>query len=171
MNIVLIGMRATGKTTIGNMLSRSLKRDFIETDELIAKKSGRSISDLVDTFGWNYFRDLESQIVQEASLQDEVVISTGGGVVLRDENVIALKRTGFIVLLNAKIDTLVQRMKNNADRPPLTGAQTMRDEIVQILKERSLLYKKTCDVRVSTDEKNTKEVEQAILEIIKEKHI
>lgn len=171
MNIVLIGMRCTGKTTVGRLLAQSVHRDFIEIDELIAKKSGHSIADLVRVFGWEHFRDLEALIVGEVAHRSDAVISTGGGVVLRNENVNTLKRSGFLILLTASVDAMVQRMGNTADRPPLTGKQKMRDEVVEVLNERRLLYEKACDVRVSTDKKSPTEVEQSILEIMKEKHI
>ncbi len=171
MNIVLIGMRGTGKTTIGNMLSQSLKRDFIETDELIAKKSGRTIADLVNTFGWNYFRDLESRVVQEVSLRSDAVISTGGGVIMRDENVNELKGNGFLVLLTANIDTMVRRLAHDADRPSLTAKQTMREEISEVLRLRKSQYKKACQVQIATDDQSLDAVVQKILEIVKERNI
>ena len=164
MNIVLIGMRGTGKTTVGQLLAQSLKRDFVETDELITKKSGLPIAEIVEKHGWEYFRDLESQVVQEISTLDNAVISTGGGVVTRKENVHALKTNGLVILLTATIDTMEKRL-TGAKRPPLTTQQTIRQEIEEILKKRKVLYEKASDIRISTDDQAPQIVAEKIMKL------
>lgn len=164
MNIVLIGMRATGKTTVGQILANTLKREFIETDELVAKKSGYSIAEIVEKHGWEYFRDLESQVIQKISTMNNAVISTGGGVVTRKKNIESLKTNGLLILLTATVDTMEKRL-NGTRRPALTSKQTIRQEIEEILKKRKTLYGNASQERISTDDQNPQEVVVKIINL------
>ena len=96
MNIVLTGFMGTGKSAIGKALAKKLKMSYLDTDELIEKREKDSISAIFDKRGEEYFRSLETKMVKEVSVFDDYIISTGGGVVLREENLVALRRNAFI---------------------------------------------------------------------------
>lgn len=100
MNLVLIGMMGCGKSTCGRLLAQSLGRRFVDTDALIEQRQGRSISDIFAAEGEAYFRDLESAVIRELSQQNDLVIATGGGAILREENAAALRSSSFVVWLN-----------------------------------------------------------------------
>ena len=125
MNIILIGFRGTGKTTIGKLLAKQLGKEFIDADVYLEKKEGMSIKDVFKKGGETLFRDIESKVITELSLLDNKVIATGGGAVLREENVKNLKRHGIIILLDADANTLHKRIQRDSHsqqrRPNLTA--------------------------------------------------
>jgi len=168
-NVVLIGMRGSGKSTIAKLLSQKLNKQFVELDELIVKRVGLSISEIVEKYGWDFFRNKESEIVQEISETFGMVISTGGGIVTRPQNVDALKKNGVFVFLNASLKTLVKRMGDDSNRPFLTNAKTRHEEIEKLLKERESLYRKAADKIIETDNLDPNKVTATILLNIKEK--
>ncbi|HRC45434.1 MAG TPA: shikimate kinase, partial [Nitrospira sp.] len=101
MNLVLIGYRGTGKSTVGKMLARKLGRTVVSTDAEIVKRAQLSVPEIVKQFGWEHFRDLESAVCRDFAARDQLIIDTGGGAILRPENVEALRRTGPLVWLTA----------------------------------------------------------------------
>jgi len=115
MNIVLIGYRCTGKTSVGRLIAHKLGRRFVDTDDLITEKSGCSINEMVKEKGWPYFRDMEKAVIKEVSAQDNLVIATGGGAVTSDINMENLKANGFIVWLDADINTVKRRLKGEVN--------------------------------------------------------
>lgn len=140
-NIVLIGMRGSGKTTIAKLLAERLGWQVIELDAEIEKKTGMSIKEMVAQHGWDYFRDRESEVVKEAATLENVVISTGGGVVLRPENVTALKQNGICIYLKAPAEVLIQRIGGEASQlPRLTESVSMAEEMKKVLEVREPLY-------------------------------
>lgn len=166
MNIVLIGPRASGKTTVGRILSSRLGRPFQDTDELIEKSEGISIGDIVRLYGWPYFRNREKEIISDISENDNLVISVGGGAVLEPINRERLKRNGFIVWLNAELNILIKRMLKDPSKlknsPTLTGKGTIH-EFKEVLLERERLYESISDLRVDT---SYLEVEEVVCRII-----
>ncbi len=166
MNIVLIGYRCTGKSSIGRRLADILEWRFVDTDELLEKKLSMSISEFVSEKGWNEFREAEKGIIREISDLDNSVIATGGGVVLNEDNMKILRKNGWIVWLRADPETIKQRMlkdKKNV-RPSLKGTDPI-DEIKEVLKERAFLYQRNSDLSLNTDNSS---VEELCDEIIKE---
>lgn len=163
MNIVLIGMRGVGKTTIGKEVAKKLGRQFIEMDDIIAQKAGMTIAQIVKKHGWKYFRELESEVTKEVCQLDNVVISAGGGVVEQEENIKNLKRKGKTVLLTGSADTLVLRIRPNSKRPLLTAAKTMREDIKTVLQRRDKLYHDAADVIIHTENKRINEVIEEVL--------
>jgi len=153
MNIVLVGYRCSGKTSVGKVLAHKLNRDFMDTDALIEANEGCSIEEIISKKGWNYFRELEKQIVREVSEKTNLVIATGGGVVLDDENVINLRKNGWVVWLNAEAEVLKDRMGNDQRsgniRPSLTGKDPL-EEIREVLDLRMPLYEKAGDFIADT---------------------
>lgn len=164
MNIVLIGMRGSGKTTVARLLSQKLKKEYIEMDEMVVQKLGMSIPKIVEKHGWNYFRDVESEITKEVSQKDNKIISTGGGVILRSQNVEALKKNSKLFWLKADVDTLLQRIEDDPNRPALTNKQSQKEEIEEILKQRESLYHKAADFIIETEGKTVEEVIENIIE-------
>jgi shikimate dehydrogenase len=166
MNIVLIGMRGSGKTTAGRILARKLGRELVEMDELIAKRAGLSISEIVKKYGWEKFRDIEEQVTSEVAEQDNIVNAAGGGVVTREKNIQELKRNGISVWLKAGVDTLLERLGEDSQRPLLVG-KTQREDIEITLRQRKTLYQKAADLTIDTENKTPEEVAGAIIKSLK----
>ena len=168
MNIVLTGYRGTGKTSVGKALSKRLGNGFCDTDNYIEDKAGRSISDMVATEGWDFFRQKEKEAIREVSSFQNYVIAAGGGAVLNPENVENLKKNGTIVLLEAEIKTVIERMrcdeKTEQQRPSLTG-KDLYTEIEEVLESRMPIYQKAMDFSVDTTSKN---IERVVDEIVQE---
>jgi 3-phosphoshikimate 1-carboxyvinyltransferase len=150
-NIVLIGMRGSGKTTVARELARRLGIRRLDLDEIMARKLDLSTPEIVGKYGWGYFRDQEAIIAKEMSAMSDTLISTGGGIVLRPENVAALRQNGIVILLKASVDVLVQRLRDSTDRPPLTNQKSLRAEIEQVLRERQRFYEEAADIVIDTD--------------------
>jgi shikimate dehydrogenase len=161
MNIVLIGMRGSGKTAVGRILAQKLGRELIEMDELIAQKAGLSIPEIVARHGWERFRDLEEEIVAKLSKRDNIVNATGGGVVIREQNVSRLKQNGLLVWLTANVDTLLQRIGEDESRPLLKG-KTRREDMEITLAERQPLYRKAADIAIDTEGKTPEAIAETI---------
>lgn len=162
-NIVLIGMRGSGKTTVAKLLSQKLNKQYVELDELIAKRVGLTIPKIVEKYGWDFFRNKESEIVKEVSSNNSKIISTGGGIVIRPQNIDALKKNGIFVLLDASLETLIKRVGKNPNRPVLTNKKTLRKEAEEILKQRDQLYRKAADEIIDTDFLNPDEAVDKII--------
>ncbi|MCR4280819.1 MAG: 3-phosphoshikimate 1-carboxyvinyltransferase, partial [Candidatus Kaiserbacteria bacterium] len=168
-NIVLIGMRGGGKTTVGRLLAGTLKREFVELDELVEKQAGMSIPEIVEKHGWEYFRDMESEIVQKVSSKHGAVISTGGGVIIRPENMAALKENGYLIFLSTPVEILASRIEHDLNRPSLTGASSPEKEIATVLAERKKLYEAVADVVLKAGNLTPTEKADIILQKLKEK--
>lgn len=110
MNLVLIGMMGCGKSTCGRLLAQKLGRRFVDTDNLIVERVGRSIPDIFAQDGEAHFRDLETAIIKELSRQSNLVIATGGGAILREENTAALRENGYVVWLNRSPEEIYKKV-------------------------------------------------------------
>lgn len=151
-NIVLIGMRGSGKTTVARLLAKHLGKRCEDVDSLIIKKAGMSIKDIVEKFGWEHFRDLESDMIREVSEQDGAVISTGGGIITRSENIEAVKKNGLCVFLRATLQILLERMEeDDSHRPTLITGTTPQEEMEKMLADRAGLYEAAADETIDTD--------------------
>ncbi len=153
MNIVLIGYRCTGKTTVGRQLSERLGIPFLDTDGLAERHSGRTIREIVEQGGWEGFRQMEKEVIRGVSSRTGAVIAVGGGAVMDPENREALGRHGLFVWLTADAETIAQRMKEDTSsprqRPPLSGHSLQR-EIRELLDGRSPIYRQLADIAVDT---------------------
>lgn len=162
MNIVLIGYRGTGKSTVGTVLAGRLGRRVVSTDAEIVRRAGHKIPDIVAAHGWDYFRDLESTVCQELAAQDGLVIDTGGGAILRPQNVAALKKTGTLFWLTASVATIAARIGGDTQRPSLTGTKSFIEEIQEVLAERIPKYQAAADHTVDTDGQTVTQIVEAI---------
>lgn len=167
-NIVLIGMRGSGKTTVGQLLGKILRRDVIDIDTLISAKIGLTIPRIIELHGWSFFRQQELMIVNQIKNETNKIISTGGGIILEEKNVELLKTNGLIVWLRAQPATLVERISNSSSRPPLTKEKTIAGEIKELLNERVNLYKMSAQKIIDTDKVTSSEVAQKIIDTLKE---
>ncbi len=143
LNIVLTGMPTCGKSTLGKMISEKYGYEFIDTDELIENKINGKISDFIKSNGEEKFRDIESEVIKEISTKNHSVISTGGGAILRNENVTNLKHNGKIFFINRSLELL----KPTSDRPLTSNFEDLKKKY----DERLPIYKSTCDVEIDGD--------------------
>lgn len=150
-NIALIGFMGSGKTTIGKILAKYLDMKFIDIDKMISAREKKSIPEIFEEKGEQYFRKLEREIVLEESLNNNIVIATGGGVIIDNENIKNLKETSFIVYLDCTIECIYERVKNSKNRP-LLNVENMFETIQELHKKRELLYKISCDISIKIDE-------------------
>jgi shikimate kinase len=154
MNIVLIGYRGTGKSAVGRRLAARLGRTLVSTDREIVKRAHRSIPEIVAQEGWEYFRDLESDVCRELAGHDQLVIDTGGGAILRTQNVEALKKNGIVFWLTASLETIRKRIGGDSQRPSLTGTKSFVEEIQDVLRERTPKYHAAADHVIVTDDRS-----------------
>lgn len=166
MNIVLCGMMGVGKSTVGIKLAELTKRRWIDTDTVIANRHGR-ILDIFEYYGEAYFRELESKIVAEYCEQDDLVISTGGGLVLNWENAEKLKKNGKIFFLQGSLETLLARITNDGDtRPLLRHTKSAGKKMEQLINDRRPVYEYVADYTIETDDKSADEVANEIISIL-----
>ena len=166
MNIVLIGYRGTGKTTVGALLAARLRRELVSTDSEIVKRTQHTIPEIVGEKGWEYFRDLESDICGELADRDQIVIDTGGGAILRAKNVEALKKNGIVFWLTASVETIAKRIGRDNQRPSLTGVRSFVDEIQDVLRERTQKYQAAADHCIATDDRSINQVVETLLKLV-----
>jgi len=148
-NIFLIGPMGAGKTTIGRHLATLLHKRFVDVDHEIEKRTGVTIPIIFEIEGEAGFRRRESTLVDELSHDDDIVMATGGGAVLMEENRQALKERGTVVYLHADIDTLVERTRRDRNRP-LLQTEDPRGKIEELLRQREPIYREVADVVVDT---------------------
>jgi shikimate kinase len=153
----------TGKTTIGKALAESLGREFMDTDEKVEERDGRSIAEIFSESGEIFFRDLEAEVVKDVCEMDAAVISFGGGVLLDPSNARVIRERTFVVLLKSSLDTIVARTSLLKTRPLLKESEAeLRERVKALLEERSSLYAAAMDIEISTD---TMTVDEAVTEI------
>ena len=166
MNIVLIGYRGAGKSAVGRRLAARLGRKLVSTDAEIVKRAHRAIPEIVAQEGWEYFRDLESDICRELANRDQLVIDTGGGAILRAHNVEVLKKNGTVFWLEASVGTITKRIGRDTQRPSLTGTKSFVDEIQDVLQERTPKYQAAADHVIATDERSIDQLVEAVLILV-----
>jgi shikimate kinase len=173
-NLVLIGYRATGKTSVGAELARVLKRVFVDLDQVLVAEAGRSVAEIVAQGGWEEFRRREKDLVARYRHGRGQVLATGGGVVLDPENVETLRENGVIIWLTAEAATIQTRLDadrpRDAFRPSLTGGDTV-NEVLEVLKFREPLYRAAAQVIIDTTNESIPQVVQEILAALKLKEV
>lgn len=162
----LIGYRGCGKTTVAKLLSPQLRWPAIDADEYLERAAGRTIKEIFAAEGEAGFRDRESATVQELTRREALIVSWGGGVILRPANRDALQTSGDIVWLRARPETLLQRIEQDpttgARRPNLTVAGGL-SEVQQLVAQREPIYLATSDFQIDVDELSPEQVAQRII--------
>ena len=166
-NIFLIGFMGAGKSTISDYLKNALAMDVVEMDQCIVERQGMSISDIFETYGEEYFRELETNLLIEMQSQSNVVVSCGGGVPMRERNVVEMKKNGRVVLLTAKPETILERVKDNHDRPLLENNKTV-PFIADLMEKRRAKYEAAADIIVNTDHKTVLQVCEELVQRLTE---
>jgi shikimate kinase len=157
MNLILTGLRGTGKTNIGRRLALVLQRPFFDTDQLIEQHIGEAITPYVGRMGWEAFRDVEHQVLCQMGQLHHAVISTGGGALTYERNVAVLKPTGLVILLAAEPLALARRLARSYARPALTTEDSLEAEMSAVWASREPLYRKVCDVVLHVDDETLDE--------------
>ena len=168
-NIVLIGFMGSGKSVISRHLNKLFHMPIIEMDQLISEREGMSIPDIFRIHGEAYFRELETNLLIEMQKKQNVIISCGGGVPLREENVKEMRKNGKVILLNAKPETIYEHVKNNHDRPLLEGKDKMK-VITEMMEQRRDKYEAAADYKIETDDLNKMEICESILRQLLKEH-
>ena len=168
-NLILIGYMGCGKSTIGMKSARAFEYRFTDTDALIEKKEGCTVSELFADKGEEYFRTQETETVKSLLCEPKgMIIATGGGLVMREENRDLLKKLGTVVYLKCKEEMLIQRLTGDRKRPLLTG-ENPEEKIRSMLKLRGPVYEAAADVILETDGKSFYEIICFLENILKEK--
>ena len=164
-NIVLIGFMGAGKSTISEFLKNSFAMEVIEMDQIIAEREGMTISDIFEVYGEQYFRNLETNLLIEMQSKTNVVISCGGGTPMRECNVVEMKKNGRVVLLTAKPETILDRVKDSHDRPLIENNKTV-PFIADLMEKRREKYETAADIIIETDGKDELQIcEELILRL------
>jgi len=168
-NIILIGFMGSGKSSIGKQLATRLQYDYIDTDSLIVAKTGKSIAAIFETEGEARFRELETEALKELSTlsQKKFILSTGGGIILSEQNRMFLKSLGTVIWLNASPDALFERARRQPYRP-LLEVEYPRHTFDDLLAKRLPLYREACDFEIDTTELSySKTVEELLKQLLK----
>ncbi len=164
--IYLIGFMGAGKSTVARCLCSMYGLQLVEMDETIAAEEGMSIPDIFAARGEAYFRSLETALL-ERSAQAGTVISCGGGVAMREENVRLMQEKGTVVLLKASSQVVFDRVKYSTDRPLLNGNMTL-EHVTELLEARRPFYERAAEIEIMTDQKTPEEICQEIKTALEE---
>ena len=166
-NIVLIGFMGAGKTTVSDYLSTMFAMEIIEMDQVIADREEMSIPDIFATYGEEYFRNLETNLLIVMQSRKNTVISCGGGAALRERNVDEMKKNGRVVLLTASPETIYERVKDSDDRPVLNGRKNV-EGISELMEQRREKYEAAADIVINTDNKNVLQICEELVQRVTE---
>lgn len=164
-NIFLIGFMGSGKSTIARILQRDLAMELVEMDARIVQEQGMSINEIFEKYGEPHFRDIESQLILTIGDEGNTIVSCGGGVVVRPENVEYMRRSGKVIYLKATPETIYERVKHSTDRPILNGHMNV-EYIAELMEKRRARYEGAADLTVCVDDKDkyaiAKEIEATL---------
>lgn len=163
-SIVLIGFMGTGKSTVAKVLCKKLNLKLIDTDKCIELRMGMTIPEIFERYGEKGFRDIETDIIKDLKDKKGKIISCGGGVCLRDENIKSLRENHKVILLEASAEEVLERIREDSNRPLLSEKKNIMS-IEMLMNKRKPSYRKCADIIINTDEKC---VEKIVDEIIKE---
>jgi shikimate kinase len=166
-NIILIGPMGSGKSTIGNIIARRLHREFQDSDHFIEERTGVDIARIFDVEGEQGFRDRESNALNELLGENDRVIATGGGSVLREENRQLLKQKGYIIFLDTSVNQQMHRLRRDKKRP-LLQTENPRERLENLLAERRPIYLDLADLAVKTDKRVARRLAADIIDQLPE---
>lgn len=161
-NIFFIGFMGVGKTTVSSYLSNLLNRKEIDIDQCIAKREKMKIPEIFKKYGEEYFRNCETEVLKDLNSEDGVIISCGGGIVLKEENISLMKERGKIILLTSTPQTIFERVRYSDERPILNNNMNV-DFISELMKKREEKYLHAADLIIDTDKKSIEEVCEEII--------
>ncbi len=161
-SIVLIGMMGAGKSSVGRCLQLRTKLALVDIDDIVASHFGTSIPEIFSKYGEQVFREIETQALREMAPAKQTIIVTGGGIVVRKENMDLLKQLGIVVWLDCNEETLFERARRSGNRP-LLRAENPREAFARMLQARLPLYAKIAQIRVDTSMLTDEEVAVAIV--------
>ncbi len=167
-HIFLIGFMGCGKSTNARYLSKMTGAVQMEMDQKIVEDQGMAITEIFAKYGEPYFRDLETELIRSMKNMAPMVVSCGGGAVLREENVALMKECGRIVLLTATPEAIFDRVKHSTDRPVLNGNMNV-EYIAELMENRRPRYEAAADIVISTDMKNVREICEEVLDKVERK--
>ena len=162
-NVVLVGPMGSGKTTVGRRLSEKLGIDFYDTDHEIIDKTGVSIDHIFDVEGEKGFRKRESDVLKDLCSKSNIIIATGGGAVILEENRLEISNTGSVIYLSSSVDQIFKRTAKSKTRPLLEDSPNKRKTIIEIIESRDPLYKEIATIIVNTNGKKLNEIIHEIL--------
>lgn len=168
-NIYLIGFMGTGKSTTAEALRQLTGMEIIDTDAELVSRAGKTISAIFETQGEGVFRQMEHDLMEELAGRKNHIISCGGGVILREDNRKLMKDSGTVVLLTATPETVLERVKNDHNRPLLENKKNVED-IRELIDARMVNYEKAMDVAVATDDRDVMDIASEIVEKVKERN-
>ena len=157
-NIVLVGPMGSGKTTVGRRLAHELNQDFYDTDHEIIDKTGVTIDHIFDIEGEDGFRERESKILENLCQMSNIILATGGGIVILPKNREILKNAGLVVYLSSSVDQLLRRTAKSKTRPLLENSTDRRKTITKLLEARDVYYREVASIVVNSTGKNLQEV-------------
>ena len=157
-NIVLVGSMGSGKTTVGRRLAQELNRDFFDTDCEIIEKTGVTIDHIFDIEGEEGFRERESKILENLCQMSNIILATGGGIVILPKNRKILQNEGLVVYLTSSVDQLLRRTAKSKSRPLLENSTDRRKTITELVNTREIYYREVASVVIDTTGKKLQEV-------------
>ena len=159
-NIVLVGMPSSGKSTVGVVLAKAMNKGFVDTDILIQQREGRTLQDIINENGNDYFHQVEEQVLLDFD-ESDFVVATGGSAIYFDRAMEQFKQNGTVVYLQVSLDTVLERLHNITTRGvTLAKGQTLAD----LYNQRIPLYEKHADVTIKADGMSVEEVVERIIE-------
>lgn len=161
-NIFLVGLMGAGKTTVGRALAKKLNKKFIDSDHEIEARTGVSIPLIFEIEGETSFRQREVDVIRDLTAQNDIVLATGGGAILRPENRECLKARGTVIYLRASVNSILQRTGHDKNRPLLQTANP-RERIEQLAREREQYYTEVADLIIETGRPNVQLLVQSIV--------
>lgn len=166
-NIILVGLMGAGKSTIGRNLAKKLNKVFYDSDRVIEERTGVDIATIFEIEGEQGFRDREAQVIEELCKKNDIVLATGGGSILRDENRENMKKFGHVVYLCTSADLLYSRIKYDKSRPLMQTSSPL-DTLRQLLKIREPFYKEVADSIVITGKQKATAIVRRVEEALKQ---
>jgi shikimate kinase len=170
-NIFLIGPMGAGKTTIGKQLAKALKKEFIDSDQIIEERTGADIAWIFDVEGEEGFRKREMKVIEELSGSSNIVLATGGGAILAADNRKFLSSRGVVVYLMATISQQVERTRNDQRRPLIQNVTDIKGKLTELMEIRDPLYREIADYVVMTNRRSPKAVSNEIVSQINGENI
>lgn len=166
MNIVLIGFRAAGKTTISKILKEKLSMDLFSTDKIIEDRENKSIKEIAEEKGWKYFREIEFKVIEDVSEYNNCIIDTGAGAVENPINIDNLKKNGFLIFVYVSLKDNKLRIMKNSHRPKLNPLLNLEDDITVAYNRRLYLYEEAMDLKVNTSKSSPEDCAEQIIKVL-----